>query len=381
MKILVNAVPLANLRTGIARYVEGLYRALSRVPGVSVAFYDGSRLLDHLPGGPADVARWSLLTKIFWALPTPLALAVRMVLQHRRERKFLRLCAGFDIYHETSFFPFKTPRGIKTVLTVHDLGLLRHPYWHPAERVQYFRKYFVERLGWAHGFLAVSRFTRDEMCGLLNIPREQVQVSLLGVDAERFAMPKPEEVEAARAKYGLPKEYFLCVGSGDPRKNIDLVLAALRQPGMEWPLARVGWEGWDKAGEPESGEIRLGYVQDEDLPALYAGALAFVYPSLYEGFGLPILEAMACGCPVVTTRLASLPEVAADAALYLEDPENAEELALLLRRVAESPALRGELRAKGLARAQEFSWDQTAEATLRLFQRVLAEGPAPAAGK
>lgn len=372
MKILVNALPLVNLRTGIGRYVENLYCALSLSPDVTIAYYDGKRLHDHIPEAMADVARWSLLTKIFWALPAPVALAVRIAVQWSRERKFQRLCAGFDIYHETSFFPFKAPAGVKTVLTVHDLGLIRHPEWHPAERVRFFHKYFVERLPWVDGFLAVSRFTQGEMTDLLKIPAEKVQVTPLGIDCERFTRSEVHAVAAVRKKYDLPDQYFLCVGSGDPRKNVDLVLAALRRTDAAGALVRVGWDGWEEGKEVTTREIRLGYVPDEDLPALYSGAIAFVYPSLYEGFGLPILEAMACGCPVVTTRLASLPEVAADAALYLEDPADADQLAELLKRLATDPALCEGLRAKGYARAREFPWSQTAATTLHLFQRLLS---------
>ncbi|WP_031482043.1 glycosyltransferase family 4 protein [Maridesulfovibrio frigidus] len=373
MKILVNALPLINLRTGIGRYVENLYKILSRTPGVHVAYYDGKRLLDRLPEASLNVERWSLLTKLFWMLPSPVALIVRIAIQWWRERKFQKLCSGFDIYHETSFFPFKAPKEVKTVLTVHDLSLIRHPQWHPAERVQFFLKYFVKRLPWVDGFLSVSDFTKSEMNLLLNISEKETQTTPLGIDCELFFEPEARVVMDVREKYSLPEKYFLCVGSGDPRKNVDVVLAALRSQKVNGSLVHVGWNGWEKDRTLEAGEIRLGYVSDEDLPALYAGAIAFVYPSFYEGFGLPLLEAMACGCPVVTTRLASLPEVAGDAALYLEDPSDAENLALILNRLDKDPLLRENLKIKGLERVKDFSWERTAAATLAMFEQQLSK--------
>jgi alpha-1,3-rhamnosyl/mannosyltransferase len=381
MKILVNALPLANARTGIGRYVDMLYHELSRRPEIEIAYFDGANLTKEIPRPTAPSSRWSLLAKAFWLLPSPVAVLIRSALHSLREHRFQKLCVGYDIYHETALLPFRTPPGTKTVLTVHDLGLLRHPQWHPAERARFFDKYFVKRLPWVDGFLAVSDFTRGEMAELLGIDAQRVEVSLLGIDLERFGRPAPEAVKAVRDKYALPVHFFLFVGSGDPRKNVQLVRDALRLAPQLPPLVLAGWSGWDDAPPADERELRLGYVDDADLPALYAAATAFVYPSLYEGFGLPLLEAMACGCPVVTTRLASLPEVAGDAALYLENPADPGELAALLERLWRDDGLREELGPKGLARAREFPWSRTAEATLRLFQRLLSESVPPDDGR
>lgn len=367
MKILVNALPLINVRTGIGRYVDMLYRDLSKRPGLEIAYFDGARLRHEIPEASPSTARWSLLAKLFWLLPTPLALLVRRALHTLCEKRFVKLCQGFDIYHETALLPYKAPPGVATVLTVHDLGLLRHPQWHPAERARFFDKYFVKRLSLVDGFLAVSRFTKQEMTELLDIDPARVEVSQLGIDLARFSRPSDEAISAIRTKYGLPRDFFLFVGSGDLRKNVQLVRDALRLDPQLPPLVLAGWAGWDNT-QPEPGrELRLGYVPDADLPALYAAATAFVYPSLYEGFGLPLLEAMACGCPVLTTKNASLPEVAGDVALYLENPADPVELASLLDTLWRDAELRQRLGERGLARAKEFPWSQTADATLRLF--------------
>ena len=376
MKILVNALPLVNVRTGIGRYVDMLYRDLSQRPGLEIAYFDGARVSSKPPGATQSTARWSFITKIFWLLPAPLAVLVRRALHTLRERRFTKLCKGFDIYHETALLPFRTPPGVATVLTVHDLGLLRHPRWHPSERARFFDRYFAQRLPQVDGFLAVSRFTRQEMAELLKIDPARVEVSELGIDRERFTRPADSALDAIRAKYSLPQEFFLFVGSGDPRKNVQLVRDALRLAPQLPPLVLAGWSGWDDTPPAPGRELRLGYVPDTDLPALYAAATAFVYPSLYEGFGLPLLEAMACGCPVVTTRCASLPEVAADAALYVEDPANPAELAALLDGLWRNAALRHRLGECGLARAKDFPWSHTGDATLRLFQSLLQHAKA-----
>lgn len=370
MRIVVNALPLVNVRTGIGRYVDMLYRELAQRPGIEIAYFDGARLHKEIPGGTASTGGLSLLAKAFWRLPSPLAARIRKLLHALCERRFRRLCQGFDIYHETALLPFRTPPGIKTVLTVHDLGLLRHPQWHPAERTRFFGPRLKERLPQVDGFLAVSEFTRREMGELLGIDPGRVAVSRLGIDLNSFSRPAPDQIRSVRERYSLPERYFLFVGSGDPRKNVHLVRQALRLAPELPPLAIAGWSGWDNAPTADGRELRLGYVDDADLPALYAGALAFVYPSLYEGFGLPILEAMACGCPVVTTGLASLPEVAGDAALYLDDPTNPAALASLLRRLDADPDLRRGLGEAGLAQVSKFPWRGTADTTMRLFMAV-----------
>jgi alpha-1,3-rhamnosyl/mannosyltransferase len=133
----------------------------------------------------------------------------------------------------------------------------------------------------------------------------------------------------------------------------------------------AGWQGWTNKGGWDN-VIFLNYVDDNDLARLYSGALALIFPSTYEGFGLPLLEAMACGCPVVTTREASLPEVAGDSAIYMKGPRDVEDLAGILKNLVEKPALREKFIKKGLARAGEFSWKKTADATMQAFEKALA---------
>lgn len=372
MRIIVNALPLVNLRTGIGRYVAGLYRELEFRPGVAVGYFDGARVLPGMPEAPASEARWSLRTALFWRLPPRMALTVRAAFQARRQAAFTRAARGYDIYHETSFFPFAAPPGVRTVLTVHDLSLLRHPQWHPRERVLFFEQYFHRRLPGVDRFLAVSEFTRQEMLDLLPVADRDIVVTPLGVDPAVFHPAGPDEAKRVRERYGLPGRYVLFVGSGDPRKNAGIAPRALASAGLDLPLVLAGWSGWDGGQREQGRTLALGFVPDADLPGLYAGALALVYPSLYEGFGLPILEAMACGCPVVAARTSSLPEAGGDAALYLDDPHDAQELGRILARLAGDEDARADLRGKGLSHAAIFSWNRTAELTLKAIEAASA---------
>ena len=206
------------------------------------------------------------------------------------------------------------------------------------------------------------------MQALLNIDPGIITITREAHD-KAFYPRSHEEIKVFRKEHALPESYFLFVGSGDPRKNLDVIPEALRKAGMETPLVVAGWSGWS-GDKPWKNIIPLGYVTDEVLACSYSGALALIFPSDYEGFGLPILEAMACGCPVVATLRASLPEVAGEAALYLNDPRSSTALGHTLKELDSNTRLREELGRKGRIRAGEFSWERTARDTFRAFQRV-----------
>lgn len=371
LKVIVNAIPLANVNTGIGRYIRSLYSEIeSRFSDrIEIGYFDGSRVRSRMPDGPADLGRWSGLARLFWKLPPGLAYAVRRARHALLEHRFMKAARGYDVYHETAFFPFAAPPGTATVFTIHDLSLVRHPQWHPAERVRYFNAFFPRRLGLADAFIAVSEFTRNEMVELLGLRAGNIHVVLQGA-ARMFSPRTRDQVRRVRERRGLPERYFLFVGSGDPRKNAALIPRALQCAGLDIPLVSVGWSGWGGGGG--TGVIPLGFAPDEDLAALYSGALALVFPSGYEGFGLPVLEAMACGCPVVAANRASLPEVGGDAALWIEDLENPEELGRVLASLAEDETLRNKLSGLGLARARNFAWETFAEQTFNILSSARA---------
>lgn len=379
MRLIVNAIPLTYVQTGIGRYIRSLYSEIERRYGdrVEIGYFDGHNVSPTMPRGPKHPGKWSTLVAFFWRLPPWLALVIRLVMHARRERRFYGLAAGYDVYHETAFFPFRVPSEVKTVFTVHDLSLSRHPEWHPKERVLFHRLFYQKRLSQTDRFITVSHFTSQELERLHAIPDRKITVTHLAHDPALFRPAASCDIREVRTRYALPERYFLFVGSGDPRKNAHIISKALAQSGLEIPLVAVGWQGWVKRVEDDekSCVVFVDYVPDEDLPAIYGGALALIYPSLYEGFGLPVLEAMACGCPVVTTKKASLPEVGGDAVLYLKDPHDPAELAQILVDLSRQDASERErMVSNGLQQASRFSWYKTAVKTMIIYKFICESG-------
>jgi glycosyltransferase involved in cell wall biosynthesis len=373
IKVIVNAIPLTNISTGIGRYITCLYSHLEALyrDSLEVKYFDGQSALRGFPRGPRDLDKWSSATNLFWRLPPLVAVWLRIAMQFQREIAFWRATRDIDLYHEPGFFPFVGSKNYKTVFTVHDLSFIHVPSLHPPERVHFSRLFFTKRCRRVDHFLTVSDFTRAALEALLGPLENRATVTKLAHDSKVFYRRNVTEVKTARESYRLPEEYLLFVGAGDPRKNLSLIPPALTFSGLGMPLAVVGWPGWSKARSAGDGLVFLGYVPDDALACLYSGASALVFPSLYEGFGLPILEAMACGCPVICSRTSSIPEAAGDAAIYLEDPHDSQALAAMLRVVADSPSLRRELSQKGLKQASLFSWEATARKTFEVFESLL----------
>jgi alpha-1,3-rhamnosyl/mannosyltransferase len=222
----------------------------------------------------------------------------------------------------------------------------------------------------AAALVCISEATRHDLVARFPRTAARAQVVPLAADARFATAQRSAQVEE---RLGLDRPYVLAVGTLEPRKNLERLIAAWEGLGDTHALALVGPRGWDDetivAAARRAGDVRLlGHVDDADLPALYAGATCFAYPSLYEGFGLPVLEAMAAGAPVLTSNVSSLPEVVGDAAL-LVDPRDTGAIRAGLRRLLSEPALREELRARGRGRAATFSWDRTAS---ELLDRLVA---------
>ena len=370
LKVIVNAIPAANPVTGIGRYVLQLYASIAEIAAgeVDVQYFDGHALSPRPPRPPADLRRFSRLGSLFWKLPVRLSLAVRLAMHWRRESVFRRVSAGADVYHETAFFPFRPASGVRIVQTVCDLSLQFHPEWHPAERVEYARRYFADRLEWASRILCISEFTRSELLRFDPRTEARISISHLGVDS-RFRPVSAEAREEIRRRHRLPDRYVLFVGSGDPRKNSRALGEIVARGGLPCEVVCVGWSGW-LAGEPQRGVRMLGYLPDEDLPALYGAASAFVFPSLYEGFGLPVLEAMACGCPVVVPRAHSMPELVGGAGAYYGAADDTGALERTLIGLLADTDARNRFSALGLERSRRFDWAETARVTLEALAKA-----------
>lgn len=285
-----------------------------------------------------------------------------------------------DLLHALAFVSPLAWRG-KSVVTVYDLSFLRFPEVYNRSNRLYLGTFTPPSLRRAERVITISEDARRDVIELCGVAPERVTAILLAADA-RFAPAGAADVEAFRRRQGLPERFVLYQGTLQPRKNVETLVRAyalLRSQGNDdHILVLAGPRGWQH--EPIFDLIRQlglegavmfpGFVPDDDLPLWYSSATVFAFPSRYEGFGLPLLEAMACGTPVVSSNASSLPEVVGDAGL-LVDPSDAEGLSGSLRRLLEDEALRSSLSAAGRARAQTFSWRRTASETVQVYREVL----------
>lgn len=286
------------------------------------------------------------------------------------------------LLHATDFTLPPTLPGTRTLLTVHDLSFVRVPETASPSLKAYLDSVVPRSVRRADHVLADSEATRDDLVALYGTPRDKITVLWSGVDARFAPVTDVEALRVTRARYNLPDAPFLLsVGTVQPRKNYTRLIEALARLRADIPalsLVIVGGRGWledpifatlDQFGLRDS-VIFTGFADDSDLPALYTLAHVVALPSLYEGFGLPVLEAMACGTPVVTSNVSSLPEVAGDAAL-LVDPTDVDALTNALHRLVTEDGLRSTLRDRGLTRAATFTWERAARQLLGVYSQML----------
>lgn len=375
MRVIINGIPLLGPRSGVGNYVFQNFRAMLRKPGNwDCTFFYGlewsSRLKDQ-PVEPYLSAR-RMVRRLGKAYPVYRSTLDMLFSIGRRFRKF-------DLYHETNYVPM--PFDGPSIVTVYDLSFIRFPETHPPERVRYLERYFISRLPQVTHIITISEAMKTEISKMLSVPLERISVTPLAVN-DSFTRTVPEVVEPLLRRYGLKSGgYILSVGTLEPRKNLPTLLQAYSTLSVgiraKYPLLLVGATGWlmekldDQIGRLGIREnvIKAGYVPEKELPALYSGALMFVYPSLYEGFGLPPLEAMASGAPVIASDVSSIPEVVGDASIRI-DPQDPDSLASAMTRLIEEPDLRRQLRNRGFERAALFSWPRCAEMTLEIYDRV-----------
>ena len=305
---------------------------------------------------------------------------------------------SFDVFHcpHSGVPPRDRTRGLPRILTVYDLIPLVRP-----EFVDWHSTWLCERLlqridvdqDWVS---SISQYTKDEFCARTGMSPERVKVVPLAADRFLHPVTDRDVIAATRARYRVPDgEYLMCLAAPQPRKNLTRLIHSFFRlleeqhlPDTYLVLAGTTERGWmyeeifaaaESSQKYRSRLIFTGYVADEDLAALYSGAAAFVFPSLYEGFGLPALEAMQCGTPVITSNTTSLPEVAGRAAL-LVDPVDSDQLCEAMSTILSNHALREELARKGLKRAQQFSWKRCADLTAELYETAAGAGALARAG-
>jgi len=361
-------------RAGLGRYAESLARYLiveGNGKGDYGLFYNRDRTVRRLAGLAEVPVRTVRSGYKPWRMAVLLGQWMRL--------GFNRLVPDATLFHATEHLLMPL-RGVPAVLTVHDLIFRQFPQYHKRLNYWYLNLAMPLYVRRADAIIAISDCTRRDLVAAYGVPPEKVTV-VYEAAAPHFAPPSAEEVARVRLRYGLPERFLLTVGTIEPRKNLSRLLTAFeivaRQELVDaWVIVgRPGWLYDDffvrlEASSWRERVILPGFVPDEDLPAVNAAATVAVLPSLYEGFGLPVLEAMACSVPVVCSETASLPELGGDAVRYF-DPTSAEAMATVLAEVLSDEALRGEMRRQGLKQAACFSWERAARETRALYDRLM----------
>lgn len=396
-------------RTGVARVIESLWLALAEQEGVEiglsacwtpqqwaqarkfVSYTSPGKVNTISPPSSYPVRLYSrMIEKIY--PPVGQNSAGRTVVDGlcRALNRFVHnarpmALANSDVFHST-FYPLSGDwPGVPKVITIYDLITLKFPHYFTERHRRYMQDVY-DSLGEAEGLIAISESTKSDLCEYLGISPERVTVTPLAASDQFRPCLDERKIAQVRAQYQVPDgAYLLSLCTLEPRKNIDSAIRAyialFREQSLgDLSLVLVGTRGWDfdrifdeidGAGELRERIIVTGFVPDDHLAPLYSGALAFVYPSYYEGFGLPPLEAMQCGTPVITSNTSSLPEVVGDAGIMV-DPDDTDALSQAILDLYRDSGLRQSLSKRGLARAERFSWSNCAKATMGAYRKALA---------
>lgn len=393
MKILFNCQTTTGQKTGVGHYSHQLLANLRTIPDCEVTGFPSERWLNleqHAHGwyrglrssmeffrkrqsvGPSvhlgDSKGWISTRLRQWRSQW----MERMHAQYSTSNRF-------QIYHEPNHVPYASP--ITTVTSILDLSVLLHPEWHPADRVNWFTQNLPRTMKQSTHFITISDFTKRQMTEILGIAPEKVTRVYIGIRPECRPVP-PTEYASVLAQLKLPANYLLYVGTIEPRKNVLRLMqaycmlpSALRSA---CPLILVGRWGWHTECElayytsvgKHSGVIHLGYVPDENLPAIYSAARALVYPSFFEGFGLPVVEMFACGGAVITSTAEAIVEVAGGRAHCVE-AEDTEGWRDAMQRVILDTDWQQTLRGNHQEAADQYSWRRCAEETAQVYRNIL----------
>jgi len=378
IKLVINATSLLSPLTGIGRYTYHLCKYFEKSNEVDVSFFYGkgwSKLVRENPVQNIGKIK-AVIKKVI-----PLSYNLSRIIQGIRFQRMLKVCQP-DIYHDPNYLLYDFSG--KKIITVHDVSFIRYPEAHPRERILVMEQFFPKALEQADAIITDSVFSANELMACFSVDASKVFPIYLGVE-EVFHQRSAVETSNVLSRYKLNyQKYVLVVGTLEPRKNLGQVIKAFqRLPDnlkADYPLVIIGMKGWgtdeieqEMAPLVKSGQLKLlGYIPDDDLPSLYAAAKVFVYPSLYEGFGLPPLEAMASGVPVITSNQASLPEVVGDAGIQVS-PDDVDELKRQLILVLESKLKCDAMIELGLKQAKKFTWEKCALETLEIYKNVLGK--------
>lgn len=370
MRIAINTLAAQGKFYGGARYIRNLVRGLAKIDGDNeyILYTSPSEVVYYRDLGPNFQLTFrdsNRFMRILWEQTRlPWDLARRQV----------------DVFHGTGFVS-PLHKTCQQVTTVFDMTFFSLPEKHTLMKRAYFTRLIPASLARSDKVIVISESTREDVVRILGISPRKIKVTYPGKDERFKPIDNANGLNEVRSKYGLPeRKVILFVGVIEPRKNLVTLLRAfekLKDLHCEYCLVIAGATGWNYQDVfAEEAKLGLkehlffpGFIADEDLPLLYNLAEVFVYPSVYEGFGLPVLEAMACGVPVITSNVSSMPEVVGDVGLLVE-PTNVEQLAQALARVLRDSSLRQRMRDNGLERSRLFSWEKMARETLAAYQEV-----------
>lgn len=367
-KILVDSISLLFPLTGIGRYTYEVSKQLEEDNSLLIEYFYGyysKKLIKpssskEIKGLKSFILKNPMIKKI-----------VRKILL-----SYVHLFSkSYELYWQPNFIPNSGIKAKKIVTTVHDFSFILYRDFHPKERIEYIEKYFFNNLDRSDMIITGSEYTKREILKYTKFKEDKIVVIYHGIEHNLFKVYQKIELG-----FDLPSKFILSVGSIEPRKNLLRLLKAYQGLPLEikdeYKLLLVGFSGWENSEiislikELEEYVQYLGFISDEELAQVYNLATLFVYPSLYEGFGLPVLEAMACGTAVVSSGLSSLPEVGGDAPLYC-DPYSITDIQEKIVSTLADSSKRDSMVEKGLAQAQKFSWQKSAQEHKRVFKLML----------
>jgi glycosyltransferase involved in cell wall biosynthesis len=372
IKVLFESQPLIGEKTGIGRYVDKLTSSIDQQSDVELFFWY-NQLINNSKINTDQIKtinnrypykvirRIGKQLKFFHEVPVDVGLK-------------------FDIFHAGNFITYNTSKA-KNIITIHDLAFLKYPDVTDDKTYKHHTTWLPYSIERADHIIAVSNQTKDDIISFYKVPEDKISITYLATDCS-INQSNLKDFNIIKDRYQLPNQYLLYVGTLEPRKNIPYMLEAYsiakRKYQIPHKLVIVGKKGWKyesifqtiERNKLENDIIFTGFVKDEDLPVIYSGARVFLFPSIYEGFGLPVLEAMKCGLPVITTNISSLPEVAGDAGILipLDDVSYFADQIFELVNDDEKWKHYSQL---SLNRASQFSWDRTALETIDVYKKVL----------
>lgn len=366
MKIAIDISQIAYERTGVAGYTRELVSNLLRKDKINnyllfaYSFRKLSVIKNYLNTLSVPKSRYELRLFNFPQI------AANLIWNGLHLLPLEKLIGSVDLYFSSDWI--QIPSSAKKITTVHDLIVYRFPQTSVKSIIDTQKRRMEHVKNECNLIFADSNATKNDLIEILGINDHKIKVIYPGVN-DSFIVPSSSSVKSVLAKYNLKCPFILSVGKNDPRKNLPRLINSINKLSIATNLVIVMQEGW---GEQitEEGKIRiLKNVEDIDMPSLYGAAEMFVFPSLYEGFGLPVIEAMKCGCPVITSNRGSLAEIAADSALFV-NPESEVDISAKILKLKKDPDLRIQLVQKGLKNAMRFSWEKSAREIIRIYKSL-----------